>query len=125
MGSRVRGPFQRHRRARTASTDEDRSSVRRPVARDRPRRGLPAARSRMRSFPIRWRVAAAFAAAMAIVLAATGVVIYARLGSDLSAALDQDLRLRAQDMSALVSDPSGSLATESGGRLIERGESFA
>jgi two-component system, OmpR family, sensor kinase len=79
----------------------------------------------MRRLPIRVRVAAAFAAAMALVLAGTGAFLYARLGHDLAGALDQDLRLRAQDLSAVVSDPQRSLAAESGGRLIERGESFA
>jgi two-component system, OmpR family, sensor kinase len=75
--------------------------------------------------PIRARVAAAFAAAMALVLAGTGAFLYVGLGNDLSAALDQDLRIRAQDLSQLVRRPSQSLAAESHGRLIERGESFA
>ena len=79
----------------------------------------------MRPLPIRVRVAAAFALAMALVLAGTGAFLYARLGSDLANALDQDLRLRAQDLRALVRDSSGSLATSTGGRLVERGESFA
>ena len=79
----------------------------------------------MRRVPIRVRVAAAFAAAMALVLAGTGAFVYARLGSDLSHALDQDLRLRAQDISALVRDRRSSLAKEGAGRLVERGESFA
>jgi len=77
----------------------------------------------MRRVPIRIRLAAAFAVAMAIVLAATGVFLYARLGSDLAGALDQDLRLRAQDLSALVRD-RGSLAADAG-RVVEPGESFA
>jgi hypothetical protein len=71
------------------------------------------------------RVAAAFAVAMALVLAGTGLFLYARLGDDLAAALDQDLRLRASDLSALVRDPNGSLAGEAHGALVERGESFA
>jgi signal transduction histidine kinase len=80
----------------------------------------------MRRLPIRVRVAAAFAAAMAIVLAATGVFLYTRLGDDLNEALDQDLRLRAQDLSALVSERGvGSLTEAAGGKLVERGESFA
>ena len=63
----------------------------------------------MSRVPIRVRVAAAFAVAMALVLAGTGLFLYARLGDDLAAALDQDLRLRASDLSALVRDPNGSL----------------
>lgn len=78
----------------------------------------------MKRLPIRVRIAAAFAVAMALVLTATGVFLYARLGEDLSAALDTDLRLRAQDLGQLVREPGGSLGVESN-RLIERGESFA
>jgi two-component system, OmpR family, sensor kinase len=79
----------------------------------------------MRRLPIRARVAAGFAVALALVLAGTGVFLYARLGDDLMRSLDQDLRLRAQDLSGLVRQPGGSLAAESHGRLLERGESFA
>jgi two-component system, OmpR family, sensor kinase len=79
----------------------------------------------MSRIPIRLRVAAAFAVAMAIVLAATGLYLYARLGNDLAHALDQDLRLRAQDLSELVRSGRGSLSAESSGRFVERGESFA
>ena len=79
----------------------------------------------MRRLPIRVRVAAAFALAMAIVLSGTGLFVYAKLGTDLNRALNQDLRLRGQDLSALLADPSASLAGESRGRLIETGESFA
>jgi signal transduction histidine kinase len=77
-----------------------------------------------RGLPIRVRVIGAFALAMSVVLAATGVFVYARVGRDLSRNLDQDLRLRAQDVSALVRDSRGSLAAAAGGRLVERGESF-
>jgi two-component system, OmpR family, sensor kinase len=75
--------------------------------------------------PIRVRLAAAFAVAMALVLTATGIFLYARLGRDLSSALDQELQLRAQDLSQVVADPHASLAGEPAVRLIERGESFA
>jgi hypothetical protein len=50
----------------------------------------------MRRIPIRARVAAAFAVAMAAVLTGTGFFLYARLGDDLARALDQDLRIRAR-----------------------------
>jgi two-component system OmpR family sensor kinase len=79
----------------------------------------------VRRLPIRVRVVGAFALAMALVLAGTGVFLYARVGRDLSRNLDQDLRLRADDVSALVRDPKASLAAETGGRLVESGESFA
>jgi signal transduction histidine kinase len=79
----------------------------------------------IRGLSIRLRVAAAFALTMALVLAGTGWLLYSRLGSDLAASLDRDLRLRAQDLSALADDPSRSLAADSSKRLIEPGESFA
>jgi len=74
--------------------------------------------------PIRIRVAGAFALAMAVVLAGTSWFVYARLESHLDAALAQDLRLSTQDLAALVRH-GGSLASASGGRLIERGEAYA
>jgi two-component system, OmpR family, sensor kinase len=79
----------------------------------------------IRRLPIRLRVAAAFALAMALVLSGTGLFLYARLGHDLAVALDQQLRLRAQDLSELARDPRGSLSSEPSVRFIERGESFA
>ena len=77
-----------------------------------------------RALPIRVRVAAAFAVAMAVVLVGTGCLLYLRLDSHLSAALDRDLRLRADDLGALVRH-HGSLAAESGSRFVERGEAYA
>ncbi len=79
----------------------------------------------MRGIPIRLRVAAAFAVAMAAVLAATGWFVYARLDSHLSLALDRNLRLRTQDLAALVTEQRGSLRADSGGRFVEKGESYA
>lgn len=79
----------------------------------------------MSRMPVRLRVAAAFAAAMAVVLAGAGLLIYTKVGDDLSQALDQDLRLRGQDLAALVAAPHQSLARQPPGRLIEHGESFA
>jgi len=81
----------------------------------------------MSPIPIRIRVAGAFALAMAVVLAATGWFLYARLDSHLSHALDNELRVRAADVGALVQDESGapSLAAAGGGGLVETGEAFA
>jgi signal transduction histidine kinase len=77
----------------------------------------------MNRLPIRLRVTAAFAVAMAVVLAALGWFLYARLESHLATALDTSLRVRADDLAALVRQ-GGSLSGE-GSRLIEHGESFA
>ncbi len=79
----------------------------------------------MSGLPIRLRVTAALALAMAVVLAASGAFLYARLDSHLALALDRALQVRAQDLAALVREPDGSLASDSGGRLIEPGESYA
>ena len=78
----------------------------------------------MRSVPIRVRVAGAFAIAMAVVLAATGWFLYASLESHLSRALDRDLHLRADDLSALVRQ-GGSVAAAGRGGFVEQGEAFA
>lgn len=75
--------------------------------------------------PIRLRVAAASTLALAVVLAAAGVFLYARLGSHLSQALDGDLQLRADDLAALVRHPGTSLAADPASGFIERGERYA
>ena len=77
----------------------------------------------MSRLPIRVRLALYFSLAMAVVLAAAGWFAYARVSSDLGNALDQDLRARGQDLSALVAS-GGSLASTQGA-LIENGESFS
>ena len=79
----------------------------------------------MTRVPIRVRVAAAFAVAMALMLVGTGLFLYGRLGRDLALSLDEQLRLRSQDLSVLARDPHGRLSTEPSARLIEPGESFA
>jgi two-component system, OmpR family, sensor kinase len=75
--------------------------------------------------PIRLRVAGAFAVALAVVLAGMGAFLYVRLGADLRSAIDRELRLRADDVAALVRSPGGSLSGSRGAGLVERGESFA
>src|SRR5439155_11329347 len=45
--------------------------------------------------------------------------------SHLALALDTALQVRAQDLTTLVRQPNASLAEDSGGRFIEKGESFA
>jgi len=79
----------------------------------------------MSRWPIRVRVTGAFALAMAAVLSASGWFLYARLSSHLDTALRHELQLRAQDLAALVHQPGASLAGDAGGRLVERGESYA
>lgn len=79
----------------------------------------------MKRVPIRLRVAAAFAIAMAVVLALTGWLLYIRLDSHLSLALDRQLRLRSQDLATLVRESEASLADTGGSPFIEAGESYA
>ena len=52
--------------------------------------------------PLRARLTLVFAAAMAVVLAATGFLLYNRLGSSLDRAIEQGLRARGADVAALV-----------------------
>jgi signal transduction histidine kinase len=73
--------------------------------------------------PLRIRLALLFSLAMALVLAGVGLFAYARIGSDLSHNLDQELRGRAQDLTALVRHGGSLRSTD--GRLLESGESFA
>ena len=79
----------------------------------------------MRRLPIRLRVTAAFAVAMAAVLAGSGLYLYLRLDSHLAAAFDRGLRVRAQDVAALVSKPHPALVKDESRPLIERGEIYA
>jgi heavy metal sensor kinase len=73
--------------------------------------------------PIRLRLTLVFALTMAVVLLLAGWLVYARVSSNLDNALDEQLRSRAQDVSALVRR-DGSLDSTHG-TLIERGETFA
>jgi two-component system OmpR family sensor kinase len=75
--------------------------------------------------PIRLRVSAAFAVAMAAVLILSGSILFLRVGSHLSAALDRQLRLRANDLAVLVSQPGRPLAAEHRSRFVETGETYA
>src|SRR3989442_1256223 len=79
----------------------------------------------MRGLPIRLRVTAAFAVAMAAVLAGSGLFLYLRLESHLALSLDRELQVRSQDLAALVSEPQAPLAGGGRSRLIEHGESYA
>jgi two-component system OmpR family sensor kinase len=79
----------------------------------------------MRRLPIKLRLALAFAGIMAIVLAATGLFLYLRLEADLNESIDQGLRSRADQISALIRQPGSRLGEPGGSRLSEREERFA
>ena len=78
----------------------------------------------MRRLPIRLRVSAAFAVAMAAVLASTGsssTCASARTSTPRSTGL----RSRANDLAALVSGRERRSAAERRGRFVEAGETYA
>jgi two-component system OmpR family sensor kinase len=75
--------------------------------------------------PIRLRVTAAFAVAMAVVLVFAGSILYLRVGSHLSVALDRQLRLRANDLAVLATRSGEPLAAEHRSRFVETGETYA
>jgi two-component system OmpR family sensor kinase len=77
----------------------------------------------MNRLPIRLRLTLVFAVAMAVVLLLAGWLVYARVSSNLDNALDEQLRSRAQDVSALVRRDGSLKSTH--GALIEPGETFA
>ena len=56
----------------------------------------------MKRIPIRLRLTLGFAAAIAVVLAATGLFLGLHLRSDLDHAIDRGLRSRTGDVSAIV-----------------------
>ena len=72
---------------------------------------------------MRIRLTLAFTAVMAVVLVAVGLFVYARVGSDLDAALDNSLRSRADDLAALAG--GGRLGSSDQDRLVASDESLA
>jgi two-component system OmpR family sensor kinase len=79
----------------------------------------------MARLPIRVRVTLAFAAVMAVLLAATGGFLYLRLGSELDATMERGLRSRATDLTALVHQADSGLAEAGRSPLTEQGENLA
>ncbi|HEV3494765.1 MAG TPA: hypothetical protein VHA34_00285, partial [Actinomycetes bacterium] len=75
--------------------------------------------------PIRLRLTAAFAAAMALVLAASGLFLYLRVGAALDRTITQGLASRADDVAVLVRGGGPGLGDARGRRLVEQEESFA
>ena len=75
--------------------------------------------------PIRVRLTLAFAAAMALVLIAVGVFLYLGLAAALDQTIDEGLRTRADDVTALVWQADSGLRESGGSRLAEQGEGFA
>lgn len=81
--------------------------------------------SRFNRLPVRLRVTLAFAGVMAVLLAATGLFVYLRLAAELDATIDQNLRSRAGDVTALIKQADSGLAQAGRSPLTEQGQSFA
>jgi two-component system OmpR family sensor kinase len=75
--------------------------------------------------PIRIRVVLVFASAMALMLSGLGAFLYLRLGSELDGTIEQGLRSRAGDVTALVEQADTGLAESGPSALTERGENLA
>jgi two-component system OmpR family sensor kinase len=74
--------------------------------------------------PIRWRVTAAFAAVLTLVLFATGAFVFARMSHELDDALEASLQVRAREVSAQVDRP-GLPLSEPGAPTLEADEYVA
>ena len=81
--------------------------------------------SRVNRLPIRVRVTLVFVGAMAVVLAGVGMFLYLRLGSTLDASIEQSLRSRAGDVTALVEQADTGLAQSGRSPLTKQGENLA
>ncbi|HSI80602.1 MAG TPA: ATP-binding protein [Solirubrobacterales bacterium] len=79
----------------------------------------------MSRVPIRLRITAVFALAMAVVLAGLGLFVYLRLGTELDRSIEQGLRSRAGEVAALARAPGSGLGDPAAESLIEGEESFA
>jgi two-component system, OmpR family, sensor kinase len=75
--------------------------------------------------PIRLRLTLVFAVAMAVVLAAMGLFLYLRLGAALDRTIEQSLRSRADDVTALLHETRSGLQETQPTQLAEQGQGFA
>jgi two-component system, OmpR family, sensor kinase len=79
----------------------------------------------MSRLPIRLRVTLVFFGVMALVLAATGLFVYLRMGTELDQSIDQDLGSRADQLTALVRASDAGLGESVRSVLRQRRGSFA
>jgi heavy metal sensor kinase len=79
----------------------------------------------LRRLSIRARLTAAFAAALIVVLALAGLFVYLRVSSDLTEALENGLRSRADDLASLVTSAGNRPPNLAEGRLVEGDEGFS
>ena len=88
-------------------------------------RGAGRVRARFDRVPIRLRLTLAFAAVMTLVLVAIGSLLVWRFQHELDRQIEQNLRSRASDVTALVRAEDNGLATSTVSELTQRGESVA
>ncbi|HET9104026.1 MAG TPA: ATP-binding protein [Solirubrobacteraceae bacterium] len=81
--------------------------------------------ARISRIPIRLRITMVFALVLALVLAGTGSFLYLRFRSGLDASINQALRARASDVTALVQQADHGLTQSGPSPLTVKGESFA
>jgi hypothetical protein len=79
----------------------------------------------MSRVPLRVRLTLIVATAMALVLAASGFLLYNRLAASLDRTLDQSLRARAADVAALVTQADTGLRDSKPGSYGGPGNGFA
>jgi len=79
----------------------------------------------MNRLPIRLRVTLVFTGVMAVVVAGVGLFLYLRLAAELDTAIDQGLRSRAGDVTALIEQADAGLARSGRSPLTEQGENLA
>ncbi len=75
--------------------------------------------------PVRARVTAGFALALAVVLIGIGAFLYLSFRAGLDRSIDQGLRSRAGDVAALVAQADTGLTQSGPSRLTAQGEAFA
>ena len=79
----------------------------------------------MSRLPIRWRLTLAFALALTVVLTAVGVFLHAKLSADVDVTIERDLRMRADQLSALLRQESISELSATHSEDLEPDETIA
>src|SRR5690242_10535795 len=79
----------------------------------------------MGRLPIRVKLTLTFVLAMALVLGATGLFVYLRMDAELDRSVDQSLRSRSGDITALIKQADQGLAQAGRSPLAQQGEGFA
>ena len=79
----------------------------------------------MSRLPIRWRLTLAFALSLTVVLTAVGVFLHTKLTADVDVTIERDLRMRADQLSALLRQESISELSATHSEDLEPDETIA